>query len=429
MRKETLVNQVESTSNLAMLESVVEQHIVITKGLRGWKLVLGILCAGGLVWGGWVCWTAGRYHSAITAIKAEMASNRFAIAASKAGELMARYPGSDEPLYLLGVCERKRGRSQAAADVLARVTPGSEFSQRAIFDRMRLFHESGHFAIAEQIIVSAAEDPRNEKTGLRVLLVPIYSQLGRLEETKWLVEDQWEQLTSPCQGASERAIDLVRMHIEIDFKPNPVENVRAYLDPASRMAPEDDHVWLGQANLALRTRDYDKARQWLNACLQRRPADLPVWRSRLRWGMVTNRVDVVQQSLSNLPAGESTPAELHTLKAWFAFQRGDVKTERQELKRVIESAPADLSALDRLAQLAEKDGQPTAAAELVCKKAEIDRLRAMRHSWTGNSPSAMQWRWLNWPSNSAVCSRLGSFSLWRSRLPPNVRSYGAISNG
>ncbi len=376
MRKETLVNQVESTSNLAMLESVVEQHIVITKGLRGWKLVLGILCAGGLVWGGWVCWTAGRYHSAITAIKAEMASNRFAIAASKAGELMARYPGSDEPLYLLGVCERKRGRSQAAADVLARVTPGSEFSQRAIFDRMRLFHESGRFAVAEQIILDAAEDPRNERTGLRVLLVPIYSQLGRLDESRRLVEDQWEHLSSTGQGASERAIDLVRMHIEIDFKPNPIANVRAYLDPALRMASEDDRVWLGQANLALRMCDYDKAWLWLNACLQRRPADLPVWRSRLRWGMATNRIDVVQQSLLHLSAGESTPAELHRLNAWFASRRGDLKTERQELVRLIEAAPADLSALDRLAQLAEQDGQPAEAAELVRKKAEIDRLRA-----------------------------------------------------
>ncbi len=402
MRKEPLVNQAESTSNLAwiplfsksarpygsspariesgpgagMLESVVLEHRVMTKSRRGWTLVLGILGAGGLAWGGWVCWTACRYHSAIAVIKAEMEGNRFAIAASKVGELMARYPGSDEALYLLGVCEQKRGRSQAAADVLERVTPGSEFSQRAIFDRMRLFHESGRFAVAEQIILDAAEDPRNERTGLRVLLVPIYSQLGRLDETKRLVEDQWEHLNSTGQGASERAIDLVRMHIEIDFKPNPVENVRAYLDPALRMATEDDRVWLGQANLMLRTRDYDKAWQWLNACLQRRPTDLPVWRSRLKWGMATNRIDVVRQSLAHLPAGESTPVELHRLKAWFASQRGDVKTERQELEWLIEAAPADLSALDRLAQLAKKDGSLTEAAELVRKKAEVDRLRA-----------------------------------------------------
>jgi enediyne biosynthesis protein E4 len=241
---------------------------------------------------------------------------------------------------------------------------------------MRLFHESGRFAAAEQIVLNAAEDRRNERTDLRVLLVPIYSQLGRLDEAKRLIEDQWEHLNEIGQGASERAIDLVRMHIEIDFKPNPVENVRAYLDLGLRMAPKDDRIWLGRANLAIRTRDYNKAKQWLDACLQRRPADLPVWRLRLIWGMATNRIDVVQQSLLHLPAEESTPGELYRLNAWLASQRGDVKTERRELERLIAVTPANSSALDRLTQLVEKGRQPAEAAELVRKRAEIDRLRA-----------------------------------------------------
>jgi enediyne biosynthesis protein E4 len=337
--------------------------------------VLGILCGVGLIWGGWATWTGRHYRYTITGIESEMVSGRFGTAARMLNELLARNPTSDEVFFLLGKCEQKQGRHQAAADVLARVTPGSAFSQRAIFERMRLFHESGRFAVAEQIIIDSAEDPRNERTDLRVLLVPIYSQLGRLSETKRLIEDQWKHLNETGQGASERAIDLVRMHIEIDFKPNPVENVRMYLDPALRMAPEDDRVWLGRANLAIRTRDYDKAKQWLDACLKRRPEDLPVWCSRLRWGMATNRIDVVQQSLPHLPAEEFTPAELHRLNAWLASQRGDVKTERRELERLITADPGDASALDRLAQLAEKDGQPAQAAELVRKKAEIDRLR------------------------------------------------------
>jgi len=338
--------------------------------------VLGILCTGGLFWSSWAYSTTRRYHGTITDIKAEIASNRFATAANKLGELLAQYPSSDEALYLLGICEQQRGRSQAAANVLARVTPGSEFSQRAIFNRMRLFHESGRFAVAEQIILDAAADPRNERTDLRVLLVPIYSQLGRLDDSKRLIEDQWEHLNGQGQGAAERAIDLVRMHIEIDFKPNPVENVRAYLDPALRMAPEDDRVWLGQANLAIRIGEYDNAKKWLDACVKRRPRDQAVWCSRLRWGMAMNRIDVVRQSLLCLSADEATPGELHKINAWFASQQGDVETERQELERLIVTDPADLSVLDRLAQLAEKDGQPAKVAELIHKKAEIDRVRA-----------------------------------------------------
>ena len=52
--------------------------------------------------------------------------------------------------------------------------------------------------------------------------------------------------------------------------------------PAS-LAPDDDRVWLGKANLAIRTGMYDEAERWLAACLGRRPGDAPVWRARLNW--------------------------------------------------------------------------------------------------------------------------------------------------
>jgi enediyne biosynthesis protein E4 len=206
---------------------------------------------------------------------------------------LTRDPGSDEAVYLLGICAQTQGRGQAALDILARVAPGSAFSYQAILARIGLCHDSGRFATAEQIIIDSAKDPRNERTDLRVLLVPIYGQLGRLDETLRLIEDQWEHLNNTDQGASERVIDLVRMHIEIDFKPNLVENVRTYLDQALQLAPDDNRVWLGRANLAIGTRDYDEAKRWLDACVKHRPEDHPVWRLRLVWGMATNRIDVV----------------------------------------------------------------------------------------------------------------------------------------
>ena len=70
---------------------------------------------------------------------------------------------------------------------------------------------------------------------MRVLLVPIFSQLGRLDEAARLLEAWWERLNERGEGASERAIDQLRMHIELDFKPNPAQDVRAYLDQASHM--------------------------------------------------------------------------------------------------------------------------------------------------------------------------------------------------
>jgi predicted Zn-dependent protease len=155
-----------------------------------------------------------------------------------------------------------------------------------------------------------------------------------------------------------------------------VENVRAYLEQAASLAPGDDRVWLGRANLAIRTGAYDEAERLLDDCLKRRPEDIPVWRARLNWGLATNRLDTVQQAMTYLPATESSPAQVHRLKAWFASKQSDVVTERRELEYLLSEDPADLKTIDRLAQLTERAGQPDQSAALLRKKAEIVELRA-----------------------------------------------------
>ena len=241
---------------------------------------------------------------------------------------------------------------------------------------MRLCHDSGQLAAAERLIHEAAEDRRNDRTALLVLLVPMFCELGRIDEAERLIEDRWEHLNALGEGALEPAIKLLRQHIELTLQATPVETCRAYLEHAGKLVPDDDRVWLGRANLAIRTGDYDEAGRRLDDCHQRRPDDVPVWRARLRWGIATNRVDVVQQAMTHLPAAESTPAQLHRLNAWLASKHGDLETERRELEHLLVADPADLTALDRLAPLAEQDGQPARVAELRRDKAEIDRLRA-----------------------------------------------------
>jgi tetratricopeptide (TPR) repeat protein len=141
------------------------------------------------------------------------------------------------------------------------------------------------------------------------------------------------------------------------------------------MERDDDRVWLGRANLAIRTGDYSEAKRWLEDCRRRR-LDVPVWFSWLRLGMATGQIDVVREALAHLPAEGSTPAQLHRTSAWLAARRGDVESEQRELEDLVGADPADLTALDRLAQLAEQAGQPTRAAELRRKQSEIERLKA-----------------------------------------------------
>jgi tetratricopeptide (TPR) repeat protein len=236
--------------------------------------------------------------------------------------------------------------------------------------------ELGRLADAEQMIKDAADDPRNDGSSLHVLLGPVYLPQGRQQETLPLIEVRWDALNKEGEGASEPAIDLVRAHIDIRLGPDKTEEIRAALDRAGRMAPEDDRVWLGKANQAIRDGSYDVAARWLEACARRRPEDVAVWRARLSWAVTTKRTGLARQALLHLPAEASTAAEVQKLAAWFAAQGGDFESERRALERLIAADPAAFVALDRLAELAVSKGLPDRAGELRRAKTETEMLVA-----------------------------------------------------
>jgi enediyne biosynthesis protein E4 len=312
----------------------------------------------------------------MSAVDSAMAAGRFGLAARSLEQLLARTPDSGEAAYVLGLCEQARGRSKDADKAWARVRPGSRFSQRAIIARLRLLHDTGQLAAAESLIVSAAEDPRNDRTDVLVLLVPIYSETGRFDEAERLIGARLKQLWEINSATQEESIKLVRLHIELSLRTPSVENVRLYLQQVGQLAPDDDRVWLGRANLAIRTGALEEAGRWLDACQRRRPDDVPVWKARLRWAVAAKRKDVVDESRKRIPATESTPAQVHRLVAWLCAQGGDAACECRELERLIETEPADAEAIYRLVQLATKDGQSARVAELERRKAELTTARA-----------------------------------------------------
>jgi tetratricopeptide (TPR) repeat protein len=354
----------------------VGESVRLFKSRRRWKwLLVALLCGVGLVSSGWAWWTDRRYKSAMGEIETEIMAGRHAIACRNLEQLLSWKADPNGGIaYLLGSFELARGRKDAAGEAWAGIVPGSAFSERAIRGRMRLLYESGEFAAAERLIDRAALDRRNDRTAMRMLLVPMFSELGRIDEAERLIEDRWSHLNASGQGALEPAIKLLLMHIGLTLKPTPVEQVRAFLDQATQRTAGDDRLWLGRANLAIRTGGFDEAGRWLDACQGLRPNDPPVWRARLNWGIATNQISVVQTALTHLPAAEATPAAVGRLRVWFAAHRRDVGTERRELERLLAIDPADRTALDRLARLAEIDGEPAEAVELRRKKTEIDRL-------------------------------------------------------
>ena len=174
-----------------------------------------------------------------------------------------------------------------------------------------------------------------------MLLVLVFTQQGRVDDARRLIENAWNELDENGDGASEQAVDLVRSYIDLENNPQAPDAAKAYLDHAFSLQPQDDRIWLGRAILAIRTGEYDKAARWLAACLQRRPEDQSVWRSKLRWAMATNRVAEVREALAHLPADESSASEIHRLAAWLAAARHDRDSEKHELESVLEEDPAD----------------------------------------------------------------------------------------
>jgi predicted Zn-dependent protease len=337
------------------------------------KLVALIM---GVAWCGWDSWQARRHRNDIEAIEADLEDGRNASAAKKLGALLAREPDADDALFLLASCEMVRGRAEAADAAWARVPPGSPLAPRAILGRMQLRADRGRLAEAEQVIREALDDPRIDGTRLAIALGPIYCQQGRLEEILRLIAARWEALDRAGEGASESAIELVRMHVELRRTPIPVEVIRSDLDPAGRLNPQDDRIWLGKANLAIRVGAYDEAAPWLDDCLRLRPTDVSVWRARLDWAVASGRVAEARKAMRHLPVAETPPALVPRLAAWLAARREDREAARRALERLIAVDPTDPSAFDRLAEMATRDGQADRAAELRRRKAEIDRLEA-----------------------------------------------------
>ena len=57
-----------------------------------------------------------------------------------------------------------------------------------------------------------------------MLLIPTLVQEGRAEEAQRLIESRWRSLDAKGEGASEQAINLARLHMELRWNVPPVDD-------------------------------------------------------------------------------------------------------------------------------------------------------------------------------------------------------------
>ena len=241
---------------------------------------------------------------------------------------------------------------------------------------MELELEQGKVAEAEQIILRARDAARIAGPDPSLLLGPLYYRQGRVEEAMRSVEATWRAHSKSGGPASRTAIDQLRLYIQYRSSPIPYEVVRATLELAGRIAPDDDRIWLWKGTLAIAAGDYDEASRWLDRCQKMHAEDPAVWDARLDWAMATDHVLVAREALKHLPATEFSPAQVARVTAWFARERGDNESERRSLERLIALEPTDDAAFDRLIECSTKNGQPEVAVELGRRKADIGKLQA-----------------------------------------------------
>ena len=174
------------------------------------------------------------------------------------------------------MCEERLGRHEAAAAAWSRVPLKSRLGASAAIARARtLVNDLGRFADAEPVLTAAMAQFGARAVDFRYALNELLYWEGRHDEMRRLLEDGWN-------ASADKAGDLQDLWL-IDSAVVMIDPIRAAVERAAARAPDDDRVWLAQANLALLSGRLPEARRWLDDCWKRRPDDPVVWRARLRW--------------------------------------------------------------------------------------------------------------------------------------------------
>ncbi|WP_165248815.1 FG-GAP-like repeat-containing protein [Paludisphaera soli] len=349
------------------------------------RVMLAIAAVAGI---GYLAFVEARYRRERAELAREVERGRFARAEPGLRALLQRRPGDGEVLFNLGLCEEATGRLGDALGHWAAVPAGSGSAGRAAVMRARAALLGHRLSEAEPLMRAAFEDEGPHAVEAFNTVVHLLKIEGRFEEARRVLRATAERYPDPIGVLKELAqVDSVN--------PYPLDRTREALDRAERAAPGDDRIMLGRANLAVRTGRFDEAARWLDRCERARPGDAAVARSRLNLAVAAQDPAAARRALQGMPPSDVPPGEVLRLRAWFAARAGDDKTEAAALADLVAFDPGDLRAVERLAELRLREGDPDEAARLRARKAELDRARAQydiilfTFEMTGSRPAQM----------------------------------------
>jgi len=302
-----------------------------------------------------------------------MNANRFGVAQQRLERLAEQWTGDGEVLLLLGECEAARlRRDDPLATRLppdqplvtwAKIPPRSPFYARASLLRATHLINKGRYARAEEVLLAALAGPRSTgRYELERALSRVYRFEGRTDDVRRVIRASWSRSPDPASVLKELFL--------LDHSPLPAEALQLVLEKAD---DADDRVWLGRAHHALLTARFSVAAVWLDRCLKQRPEDPAVWQARLDLALATDDTPGFWTAVAHLPASRFDPGAVLSLRAWLSARSNDTALERRALTALVEYAPGDTKALERLAILTFQAGDLRETAKLRGRKADIDR--------------------------------------------------------
>ena len=227
----------------------------------------------------------------------EIARGQFEPAYRRLAVLSAQ-PGALEGAadYWLGVCEALNNRPDAALRAFARLPQDYAFDSLGAYLAAKAHMTRGELHAAERRLEQALPRGGSDLGRIRDLLNHIYQIEVRFDDAKALVRASLADAKDPIPILKELS------NFELDRLP--YEGLRATLEKAGRLAPEDDRVWLGKARLAIEAGRWNEAREWLSAVGPRAPMG--------RYGGRGSRYHVppVDRKRRSMRCGSSAPRHL-----------------------------------------------------------------------------------------------------------------------
>lgn len=323
------------------------------------------------------------YDRTIARVRSDVESQNYRDASKKIDFLLELpFMKSDQAFYLKGLCDYSTGKPDEAMASWQKVSSNARFNHEIAIRTGEWLETQGKLAQAEFTYRKGLLKPGGRPQDIRHMLVQLLWLEGRLYECRELVETNWRKRKETNGIDDSNAIANLRALLSLDLEVYPVDHVRNRLTALARKSPADAGILLGIANLYIKSGQYPEAKAALNAISRTKVEELDraIVASEIQLALHQNNTRAIIEIITKADSIALPPTDAIQIAS--LLLRND--TDNHQLVNIINEHltihPADVWAIDELAELEISAGNKTRASELKLSRATIDQtLRDYSH--------------------------------------------------